>query len=618
LKSLIKKILSNTFILIFVLQVSVFAVSSEQTPFFESAAVTSGGFGVAYAKDLDLYVAYGRKGSSALYTSVDGLNWMPAMTDFNRSIMAFAYGDGKALALTFTTNSPVTEDISKNANCIYIFDKNLESYSNTITVEDRAKTTDDYLLIKGTIIWDEYTGKFWAGGCRFNEKSSPLRSHFGLYYTDGNTTTQIYDSNGNVVTKETENTKKRTVMKWTAAMDLDDPYGTGEIDTLYPVYKTDGNGDVVFDENGNKVIRDYIDETEAAHKFMNGHVISWIKSNGKGHIIAGTGFSSNSYYPRNQMLMVDASKEDYRYSIVKIGEIKTAAVDKYDNVILSVTKNGGSESNTDTSGVYVTPWKELFNNTSSLKKMVIKADGDYKSSQYEVVEEILILDDMVLCFPMIPGTVDETGALKEFNGDIKVITYSEDGKLNNKYINLFNHGKTGYNASALYEFLSGSWMNMAVANKDGRVVTITGKPLNRSYSFAANNKASKMLVFDTKNLDIDSSDISDEVERADLAQVIYCTDLMDIMVNGVELDASFNQEFNVLPGDKILAGYYEFIPENKLMTVIAVYKDGVLVDAAESSRRGYPEAEKVFAGIPEGCKAKIYLWNTESLEPYKK
>ena len=612
-----KKIAINILILLLLTRLSVFASDFESTEFFNTShanAARNSGYGLTYISELDLYAAYGTKGSSALYVSSDGLNWVPRMTDFSRNILAFAYGNGKALASTSTTSTPVADSISNSAHKIYIFDKYLKNSSSVITVPDNAETTSDYVFIKGTMIWDEKSGKFWAGGCRYNETDN-IRSHYGLYYSDGAVTAQSYDSAGKIDENAANN---RSVMKWSHAIDNDDPYGVSEINTLYPAYYMDSYGNVVFDNNGNKTAKDYIALTSATDKYMNGPVISWITTNRKGHIIAGTGFSSGSYYPRTQMLMVDTSKQPYEYRTRTIGELKTAAIDDYDNIIFSISKSTGAEAETTTTGIYTTPWTEVFNGTTTLKTQITKVDGTAASGQYEVVEDILVLEDMVLCFPAYPATVTAAGALNTDKGDVKVITYRESGRLNTKYVTLFNHSSEDYSNSILYKFLNGTTMNKSAVNGDGRVVAMTGKPLDMAYSYDRTSKAGKILVLDTKNLKIDSSNIADQKERCELAQLITLTDDMDIIVNGVELEISDNQDFAVTTGDRIKAGYYEYFPDGNKLIVIAIYKDGRLIDSAISNSTANSETEKIFTEIPENCTAKVFFWNGYTLAPYTK
>jgi len=227
---------------------------------------------------------------------------------------------------------------------------------------------------------------------------------------------------------------------------------------------------------------------------------------------------------------------------------------------------------------------------------ITNADTSATIASNEVVEEFLIVNNMILGFPQRGSS----------NGDVKVITYDSSKAPNSTYINLFNDSNATINA---FMSSSGDRMNKAAVNKDGRVVAMTGKPYGTRYSYNTSN-ASKMLVFDTKDLNLDSTVVPTE-SLANIATIVSQTDEYAILVNGEDKGNKVNEEIAVSGDMTIEAEFYGYAPNKK--AIIALYDAGnVLVDvkAVNDYNVSYE-----FKGVPEGYKAKVFYWHGGILKP---
>ena len=297
--------------------------------------------------------------------------------------------------------------------------------------------------------------------------------------------------------------------------------------------------------------------------------------------------------------ITDASAANYSYYTKSMSKnIKTGAIDSKGNIVLSISSDTGGNTPSD-SGLYKTTFNNIKYNSATVTQ-ITNADGTANYGTNEVVEEILVLDDMFLCFPQ-----------RASNGDVKAITYDSEGSLNSKYVNFFNDSNSTVNA---FMSVSGDRMNKAAVDSDGRVVAMTGKPMTTDYTLSLNKNNSRMLVFDTKDLTIDSS-VAPTTSNASIATVVTDTDILEIKLNGTDTGKVDNEEFAVPAGDvTVSAEFYNYVPTSKY-TIIAIYKGDTLEDVELTTDY---KAEKTFASVPENCTAKVYFWNGTTLEPLTK
>lgn len=562
---MLKKIISCIMIVCLAIgTMSAFAADATPLNFFGSGEGTykarNSGYGITYVEELDIFVAYGAKDSTnaRLYVSRDGLKWTPKYFGSTAArIMEFAYGNNKAILVASDTNSPHTE----NKQTVLVSTQYLDGFSWATTVPADAKTNNDYVSVRGTMIFDSYTGKFWAGAWKFNADGT--KSNAGMYYTDGALVNQIYnEATGEIVAEAVEGeTKTRKVMVWTKAT------GDGSTDTE------------VYDPN-------------TFPSLTSSPVFGWISSNGKGFIIAGLGFSLTSYDPRTHVFMADVrNDESYLFKDAETAKnIKTGILDGNNNLIFSVSSGTSGEG---TGSIVKTTWSTLWAGGKAMST-IKDADTTATIAANEAVEEFVLANNMIFAFPQ-----------RGSNGDVKVITYNSDKKPNDTYINLFNDSNATINA-----FMStGDRMNKAAVSKDGRVVAMTGKPYATAYTYTTSN-ASKMLVFDTKDLSLDSTVVPTE-SLASIATIVSQTDEYAILVNGEDKGNKVNEEIAVSGDMTIEAEFYGYAPNKK--AIIALYDAGnVLVDvkAVNDYNVSYE-----FKEIPEGYKAKVFYWHGDILKP---
>ena len=483
------------------LQMSAFASS---IPLFAdttgSANVNHGGHGVTYIEELDIFAAWGGytddSDAAPFYTSKDGIKWTSRLGKYIKStVIAFAYGDDKGIVVP-TVGSTVSSAANEK---IFVTDKYLNSAYSVYTVLD-TDPSGSWVRLRSSIMWDEYTKKFWSGGVTYDTAQGAYTG-IGLYYSDGEITEETLP-NGNT----------GKVMKWTKTPE--DVFSQAA--TAVPTYVSNHH-----------------------------YVMNWIRSDGAGHILAGTGY----YYTspdsaRNSVLMVDATNEgDYEFKVVKMTSYtKTGNIDKYGNVVFSVV-NGSNIPLDSSYGVYKSTWSELWDSAS--RTPVTHVNGEtYKTN--ELLEFFLVTDNMILGFPQRVSTSSNTKT-ETYAGDIKVISYKADNTLANTLTTLFNTPTTA-GTSVMQKFLSesGMRMNSAAVNKNGVVVAMTGKPHSTSYSYALNKFSSKILVFDINGLSIDSeADSSAEIERTLDAQIITTADDSQ---SSVSVDAE--NSLAVVPGEE--------------------------------------------------------------------
>ncbi len=168
---------------------AVTTMAAEETEtYFGASSGSAYGTDIEYIPETETYVM----GGKGLYTSKDGVNWYAhsnAVSDVrdNTEYYGMAYGgaenDRKLILITDSLNANVL-------NKIFILDKYLTMKRTVYTYiggEVQDGSDDTPLMLKGGIIWDNYTQKFWCGA------SLADRTGAGLYYSDGATVEKTVD-----------------------------------------------------------------------------------------------------------------------------------------------------------------------------------------------------------------------------------------------------------------------------------------------------------------------------------------------------------------------------------------------------------------------------------------
>lgn len=215
---------------------AVTAMAAEETEtYFGASSDSAYGTDIEYIPETETYVM----GGKGLYTSKDGVNWYAhsnSVSDVrdNKEYYGMAYGgaenDRKLILITDSLNTNVL-------NKIFILDKYLTRKRTVYTYiggEAQDGSDDTPLMLKGGIIWDDYTQKFWCGA------SLADRTGAGLYYSDGATV------------EKTVNEKLQLAMYWKKAdtecssFKPDAVYTktTGQIRPVFTNITSDGKGHI--------------------------------------------------------------------------------------------------------------------------------------------------------------------------------------------------------------------------------------------------------------------------------------------------------------------------------------------------------------------------------------
>ena len=168
---------------------AVTAMAAEETEtYFGASSDSAYGTDIEYIPETETYVM----GGKGLYTSKDGVNWYAhsnSVSDVrdNTEFYGMAYGgaenDRKLILITNSLNANIL-------NKIFTLDKYLTRKKTVYTYiggEAQDGSDDTPLMLKGGIIWDDYTQKFWCGA------SLADRTGAGLYYSDGATVEKTVD-----------------------------------------------------------------------------------------------------------------------------------------------------------------------------------------------------------------------------------------------------------------------------------------------------------------------------------------------------------------------------------------------------------------------------------------
>ena len=487
MKKMFKRILALTLSTIMV-SGSISAMASTYTNDFFDDSAKGYGSGIEYIEDLGQYVI----GGKSFYSSTDGVNWIRragGIADMQSEITGFAYGGSSDADEKFFLMLYKYGTITADSNKTYLLDKYMAKRNivySYIDDNDTDTTNDVPLVLMGTLIWDDFTGKFWCGASKLDG------TYAGLYYWDG--------------TKERLDDKTR--IYWTKA------------DT--------GNAALYAETTAYEVL------AESGYLQTMNTVLSNITTDGKGHIVAqplwlsasaatvGTKTTAQGKKTANSAIFVDAATEgSYQAkTITCLVNQSYIGIDRYSNII----SQQSYETATTGGPIRTHTFDAAFalDNGASLTKWGYIKDEKARSFPYQkygmssVVGKIISFEDKLVMVPRAgfgtEGTVE----------DVLVATYENANHAltgnKNKFYTYIN------NASKIQEILGTQaskkkYVADAVAAGENKVAFITGRELQKITSASA-GEGSRVAVIDLTDAptaipkDITDTETGEVIEEA--------------------------------------------------------------------------------------------------------